>query len=63
MGEVAPLPRQASLRDRVTAGQVRDLAAVSEVLGYEPGESEDMLNDLRRALRQARGAVEEIFRP
>ncbi|QWC86768.1 bifunctional [glutamine synthetase] adenylyltransferase/[glutamine synthetase]-adenylyl-L-tyrosine phosphorylase [Nocardioidaceae bacterium] len=43
--------------------EVRDLSAVSEVLGYEPGESEDMLNDLRRALRQARGAVEEIFRP
>ena len=43
--------------------EVRDLAAVSEVLGYEPGESESMLNDLRRVLRQARSAVEEIFWP
>ena len=43
--------------------ETRDLAAVSEVLGYDPGESETMLNDLRRALRQARTAVEEIFWP
>ena len=43
--------------------ETRDLAAVSEVLGYDPGESEDMLNDLRRALRHARTAVEEIFWP
>ncbi len=40
---------------------VRDLAAVSAVLGYEPGETETMTNDLRRVMRRARAVVDQIF--
>jgi glutamate-ammonia-ligase adenylyltransferase len=39
----------------------RDLAAVSQVLGYPPGESGALLDDYRRITRRARGVVERVF--
>jgi len=39
----------------------RDLAAVSLVLGYRPGESGMLLDDYRRVTRRARGVVERVF--
>jgi glutamate-ammonia-ligase adenylyltransferase len=39
----------------------RDLAAVSQVLGYAPGESGALLDDYRRITRRARGVVERVF--
>ncbi len=39
----------------------RDLAAVSQVLGYRPGESGALLDDYRRVTRRARGVVERVF--
>ncbi len=39
----------------------RDLAAVSHVLGYRPGESGVLLDDYRRVTRRARGVVERVF--
>ncbi len=39
----------------------RDLAAVSLVLGYRPGESGVLLDDYRRVTRRARGVVERVF--
>ena len=38
-----------------------DLAAVSQVLGYAPGESGALLEDYRRITRRARGVVERVF--
>jgi glutamate-ammonia-ligase adenylyltransferase len=39
----------------------RDLAAVSLVLGYRPGESGVLLDDYRRVTRRARGVMERVF--
>jgi len=39
----------------------RDLSAVSQVLGYPPGESGALLEDYRRITRRARGVVERVF--
>lgn len=39
----------------------RERAAVAAVLGYGPDEAEAMLNDYRRAARQARVVVDRIF--
>lgn len=40
---------------------VRDLAAVSRVMGYEPGHSADMLDDYLRATRRARTVFDRLF--
>lgn len=42
-------------------GDVREIAAVSRVLGYEPGQSSDMLEDYFRATRRARKAFDRRF--
>lgn len=39
----------------------RDLAVVAHVLGYEPGHTDAMVNDLRRVTRRARQVVERVF--
>jgi glutamate-ammonia-ligase adenylyltransferase len=39
----------------------RDLSAVSQVLGYPPGKSGELLDDYRRVTRRARGVVERVF--
>jgi len=39
----------------------RDLAAVSRVLGYAPGDSGALLDDYRRITRRARAVVERVF--
>jgi glutamate-ammonia-ligase adenylyltransferase len=39
----------------------RDLAVVSQVLGYPPGESGALLDDYRRITRRARAVVERVF--
>jgi glutamate-ammonia-ligase adenylyltransferase len=39
----------------------RERAAVASVLGYGPGESDEMVNDYRRTTRRARGVVERVF--
>ena len=39
----------------------RDLAAVSRVLGYAPGDSGALLDDYRRLTRRARVVVERVF--
>ena len=39
----------------------RDLARVSQVLGYPPGESGMLLDDYRRLTRRARAVVERVF--
>ncbi|HEX6198308.1 MAG TPA: bifunctional [glutamine synthetase] adenylyltransferase/[glutamine synthetase]-adenylyl-L-tyrosine phosphorylase [Jiangellaceae bacterium] len=40
---------------------VRTRAAVSRVLGYQPGESAAMVDDYRRAARRARAVFERVF--
>ena len=40
---------------------VRDLAAVSRVMGYQPGHSADMLEDYLRATRRARVVFDRLF--
>lgn len=40
---------------------VRDLAAVSRVMGFEPGHSADMLDDYLRATRRARTVFDRLF--
>ncbi|HET7682470.1 MAG TPA: bifunctional [glutamine synthetase] adenylyltransferase/[glutamine synthetase]-adenylyl-L-tyrosine phosphorylase [Marmoricola sp.] len=39
----------------------RERAAVARILGYEPGQTEAMLNDYQRAARLAAGKVDELF--
>jgi len=39
----------------------RNRAAVASVLGYRPGESDQMVNDYLRTTRRARGVVDRIF--
>jgi [glutamine synthetase] adenylyltransferase / [glutamine synthetase]-adenylyl-L-tyrosine phosphorylase len=39
----------------------RELAAVSRMLGYQPGESGKLLDDQRRVARRARAVMERIF--
>ncbi len=39
----------------------RERAAVSAILQYAPGESDEMLNDYLRSARRARGIVDRIF--
>jgi glutamate-ammonia-ligase adenylyltransferase len=39
----------------------RERAAVASVLGYGPGESDEMVNDYLRTTRRARGVVERVF--
>ena len=39
----------------------RELAAVASVLGYQPGESDELVNDYLRTTRRARGIVERVF--
>jgi [glutamine synthetase] adenylyltransferase / [glutamine synthetase]-adenylyl-L-tyrosine phosphorylase len=38
-----------------------DLAVVAQVLGYPPGGSQDLMQDWRRAARQARAVMERLF--
>jgi glutamate-ammonia-ligase adenylyltransferase len=40
---------------------VRERAAVATVLGYEPGETDRMVNDYMRATRRAHQVVERVF--
>lgn len=40
---------------------VRDIAAVSRVLGYQPGHSSDMLEDYFRTTRRARKVFDRLF--
>lgn len=46
--------------DQVPTG-VRDLAALSRFLGYEPGAADVFLDDHRRVARRARQVVERVF--
>ncbi len=39
----------------------RERAAVAALLGYEPGQTDEMLNDYLRLSRQARGVVDRVF--
>lgn len=39
----------------------RDLAAVASVLGYRPGESDELVNDYLRTTRRASAVVEKVF--
>ncbi len=39
----------------------RERAAVAAILQYEPGQSDEMLNDYLRAARRARGIVDRVF--
>ena len=39
----------------------RELAGVSRVMGYPPGESGALLDDYRRITRRARAVVERVF--
>ena len=39
----------------------RQLAAVSAVLGYPPGHTDEMVNDYLRATRRARAVVDRVF--
>ena len=39
----------------------RERAAVAAVLGYEPGQTDEMLNDYLRLSRRARGVVDRVF--
>jgi glutamate-ammonia-ligase adenylyltransferase len=39
----------------------RERAAVASVLGYGPGESDEMVNDFLRTTRRARGVVDRVF--
>jgi glutamate-ammonia-ligase adenylyltransferase len=39
----------------------RERAAVAAILQYQPGQSDDMLNDYLRSARRARGIVERVF--
>jgi glutamate-ammonia-ligase adenylyltransferase len=39
----------------------RERAAVAAILQYEPGQSDEMVNDYLRAARRARGIVDRIF--
>ncbi|BCK71674.1 glutamate-ammonia-ligase adenylyltransferase [Streptomyces libani subsp. rufus] len=39
----------------------RELAAVGRYLGYEEGQTGEMIDDYRRVTRRARGVVEELF--
>ncbi len=39
----------------------REKAALTSVLGYEPGESDRMVNDYLRATRHAHAVVERVF--
>ncbi|MDA8436418.1 MAG: bifunctional [glutamine synthetase] adenylyltransferase/[glutamine synthetase]-adenylyl-L-tyrosine phosphorylase [Actinomycetales bacterium] len=63
---IATRVRDAVMLVRGRAGDMvptdaRDLAAVSQVLGYRPGESGALLDDYRRVTRRARGVVERVF--
>jgi glutamate-ammonia-ligase adenylyltransferase len=63
---IATRVRDAVMLVRGKAGDMvptdaRDLAAVSQVLGYRPGESGALLDDYRRVTRRARGVVERVF--
>lgn len=40
---------------------VREISAVSRVLGYEPGQSSDMLEDYFRTTRRSRKAFDRLF--
>ncbi len=40
---------------------VRERIAVASILGYDPGNTEEMVNDYLRATRRARGVVERVF--
>ncbi|MFP5283138.1 MAG: bifunctional glutamine-synthetase adenylyltransferase/deadenyltransferase, partial [Actinomycetes bacterium] len=40
---------------------IRELAAVAELLGYGPGTSSHLLADYRRVTRRARGVVDRVF--
>jgi glutamate-ammonia-ligase adenylyltransferase len=40
---------------------IRDLVAVSRVLGYGPGETTDFVEDYRRVTRRARAVVDRVF--
>jgi len=46
--------------DSIPAG-VRELSAVSRVLGYKPGETSEMLEDYFRTTRRARHVFERLF--
>jgi glutamate-ammonia-ligase adenylyltransferase len=39
----------------------RERAAVSAILGYPPGRSDEMVNDYLRTTRRARGVVDQVF--
>ncbi len=39
----------------------RELGAVASVLGYQPAESDELVNDYLRCTRRARGVVERVF--
>jgi len=40
---------------------IRERAAVARILGYRPGESDELVNDHLRVTRRARKVVERIF--
>ena len=42
-------------------GDAREKAAVAHILGYPPGESDELVNDYLRATRRARQVVERVF--
>ena len=39
----------------------RERAAVAAILQYQPGQSDEMVNDYLRTARRARGIVDRIF--
>jgi len=39
----------------------RERAAIAAILGYQPGESDAMVNDYLRTTRRARGVVDRVF--
>ena len=53
-----PGPRQAS--DQLPRDP-RERAAVAAVLGYQPGETDAMVNDYLRTTRRAHGVVDRVF--
>ena len=40
---------------------VRELGAVASVLGYQPAETDALVNDYLRCTRRARAVVERVF--